>query len=179
MNREREPAHQQSQGKLPNILEAWETELIERIAEPIAKTIQDLREFRMQRTITCFYMTGSFARGHMSPTPKDVDFVVGLSARLYRGMDPSEVEGMRGKIEGKNECGVKIHLSYEPHGKVVKATDEGDAVETGEVRGERIMAAIPDEKKDNYVLVDFSDVKKIDAELIKRLYNNLKKHRLE
>ncbi len=171
----REKGRQRPRGELPPALESWERELVEKVSGPLSDALRTLEDFKRRRYITRYYLTGSFARGELHPNPKDLDVVVALSNRIYLIPDSTEMAELRERVESLKADGIGLHLSYEPHGRVVNAIEDGSVEETGEVVGERIMEKIPAEKRGDYVLVDTMGVKNPDPVFLKKVYTNLKK----
>ena len=139
---------------LPSEVDAYLT----KISEPLRNAINTLRGFKDQRIITRFYLTGSFATGHLQVPAKDIDFVVSLSNSVLRagmGSEPSEMKEIcdeLGRI-GK-DAGTRFEVNFFPFGRVYRVQEDGSIRRTAEVLEEEMLARMPPEASRRKILLD-------------------------
>jgi signal transduction histidine kinase/serine/threonine protein kinase len=115
-------------------------EFIKDISRFLYEAVSVLQEYKDSGAITHYYITGSFARGDMKPTPKDIDFVVNPSQSFISSGNVGIAEDITRRInEIGRQAGTDFNVTYAPFGSVYKIDDDISVLPTGQIRGKDIM----------------------------------------
>jgi predicted nucleotidyltransferase len=170
--------HTPPEDAIPRLLD-WEERLVSSLERPLKDAIAVVREYGGY--ITRIYLSGSFARGDMRAPPKDVDIILSLSNSAFRenmGEESSTLKHLLGRVEGIGAGSVKLHFNFCPHGRVLRAEGDGTVTDTGEVRGEDVLAALKPESREGRLLVDVTSTDLSRQDFFQELYRNLKMRRM-
>ncbi|MBM3309297.1 MAG: hypothetical protein FJY77_03500 [Candidatus Altiarchaeales archaeon] len=162
--------------ELPQPLPAEVEAYLTKISGPLRQAINTLRDFKDQRIITRFYLTGSFATGHLKVPAEDIDFVVSLSNSVLRagmGSEPPEMKEICDELDRiGRQAGTRFEVNFFPFGRVYRVQKDGGIRRTAEVLEEEMLDNISPEAARRKILLDLMDTDTTRPDFFIRLYQS-------
>jgi hypothetical protein len=168
----------ESRKELPQPLPAEAEAYLTKISGPLRQAVDALRDFKDRRYITRFFITGSFATGHLKVPAEDIDFVVSLSNSVFRagaGVEPPEMDEISQTIGRIGEAaGTRFEVNYVPHGRVYRVLNDGRIMRTTEVFEEEMLAQMPPKSAERKILLDLMDTDTSKPDFFIKLYQSVR-----